>query len=100
MATVTPTSSGDNSFFQKSVDMTHWAIVCLDDRTGQKIIKDFVFQLQDQADRCGFDIDNPKKAYSANRAQEVSSPAIISFLPFRKKWLSPEVTCVGKPDNP
>ena len=47
------------------------AIVCLDDRTGQKIIKDFVFQLQDQAERCGFDIDNPKKAYSANRAQEV-----------------------------
>ena len=45
--------------------------MCLDDRTGQKIIKDFVFQLQDQAERCGFDIDNPKKAYSANRAQEV-----------------------------
>jgi len=58
--------------FKKSVDMTHWAIVCLDDRTGQKIIKDFVFQLQDQAERCGFDIDNPKKAYSANRAQELS----------------------------
>ena len=59
--------------------------MCLDDRTGQKIIKDFVFQLQDQAERCGFDIDNPKKAYSANRAQEVIFAFYDLTLNFIKK---------------
>ena len=58
--------------FKKTIDLGYWAIVCLDDRTTQNVIKDFVYSLQDQAERSGFDIENPKKAYSANRPQEVS----------------------------
>lgn len=58
--------------FKKSVDMSYWAIVSLDERTSQKHIKEFVYSLQDQAERAGFDIENPKKAYSANRPQELS----------------------------
>ena len=76
--------------FKKSVDLNFWAIVSLDDRTGHKHIKEFVYALQDQAERAGFDIDNPKKAYSANRPQEVCNskyqPAHDIFWP--RKLLS------------
>jgi len=58
--------------FKKSIDLQYWAIVSLDDRTDHKMIKNFVGFLQDQAERAGFDIDNPKKAYSANRPKELS----------------------------
>ena len=58
--------------FKKSVEMTDWAIVCLDDRTHQRYIVDFVECMQDQAERAGFDIDQPRKAYSAKHPKEVS----------------------------
>ena len=58
--------------FKKTIDMSYWAIVSLDERTSQKTIKEFVAGLQDQAERAGFEIYNPKKAYSAHRPQEVS----------------------------
>jgi len=58
--------------FKKTIDMSYWAIVSLDERTSQKTIKEFVAGLQDQAERAGFEIYNPKKAYSAHRPQELS----------------------------
>ena len=51
--------------FKKSVRLSHWAIVNMDDRTGQRNIKEFVYTLQEEAARAGFDIDNPRKGYSA-----------------------------------
>ena len=51
--------------FKKSVRLSHWAIVNMDERTGQRNIKEFVYALQEEANRSGFEIDNPRKGYSA-----------------------------------
>lgn len=51
--------------FKKSVRLSHWAIVNMDERTGQRNIKEFVYALQEEANRAGFEIDNPRKGYSA-----------------------------------
>lgn len=57
--------------FKKSVELQHWAIVNLDERTGHRNIKEFVYQLQNVGDNAGFGIHTPSKAYSANRASEL-----------------------------
>ena len=58
--------------FKKTVKLENWAIINFDERTNSRTLKEFVYNMQDVAANAGFDIENPKKALTNNRPQDVS----------------------------
>lgn len=57
--------------FKKTVKLEKWAIINFDERTNSRTLKEFVYNMQDVAANAGFDIENPKKALTNNRPQDL-----------------------------